>query len=187
MKLIFGLGNPGDKYRSTKHNIGFITVDEMAFQMGITFNKSQFNSAYAEGRIGSEKVLLIKPLTFMNLSGESVRPWVDYYDLDESEDIVVIYDDMDLDVGRVRLREKGGHGGHNGMRSIIQHLGTKDFNRIKIGIGRPKLNQSVVSHVISKFPKEEHDDMQNAVNHAYDALRAWAEGMPFQEVMSKYN
>ncbi len=187
MKLIFGLGNPGDKYRSTKHNIGFITVDELAFQMGIAFNKSQFNSAYAEGRIGTEKVLLIKPLTFMNKSGESVRPWVDYYDLDEENDIVVIYDDMDLAVGKVRLRLKGGHGGHNGMRSIIKHLGTKEFNRIKIGIGRPREEQSVVSHVISKFPKEEHEDMLSAVKLANDALMAWAEGMPFQEVMSKFN
>lgn len=187
MKLIFGLGNPGDKYRATKHNIGFIAVDEMAFQMGLAFNKSQFNSAYAEGRIGSEKVVLIKPLTFMNNSGESIRPWVDYYDLDETKDIVVIYDDMDLPVGKVRLREKGGHGGHNGMRSIIKHLETKEFNRIKLGIGRPKHEQTVISHVISKFPEEEYEDMLSAVRYTDEALRAWLSGMPFQEVMSKFN
>lgn len=187
MKLVFGLGNPGDKYRATKHNIGYIAVDEMAFQMGIAFNKSQFNSVYAEGRIGTEKVILIKPLTFMNLSGESVRPWVDYYDLDESQDIVVIHDDMDLPVGSVRLRYKGGHGGQNGMRSVIKHLGTQEFNRIKIGIGRPMENQSVVSHVISKFHKEDNEAMLEAVNHTYAAVEAWASGMPFQEVMSKYN
>lgn len=187
MKLIFGLGNPGDKYRATKHNIGFITVDEMAFQMGIAFNKSQFNSVYAEGRIGTEKVLLIKPQTFMNLSGESVRPWIDYYNLDETEDVVIVYDDMDMEIGKVRLRNKGGHGGHNGIRDIIKHLGTKEFNRVKIGIGRPMKDQSVVSHVISKFRDEDHDAMLEAVRWTDKALNAWAEGMPFQEVMSKYN
>lgn len=187
MKLIFGLGNPGDKYRATKHNIGFITVDEMAFQMGLAFNKSQFNSVYAEGRIGTEKVLLIKPQTFMNLSGESVRPWIDYYNLDETEDVVIVYDDMDMEIGKVRLRNKGGHGGHNGIRDIIKHLGTKEFNRVKIGIGRPMKDQSVISHVISKFRDEDHDAMLEAVRWTDKALNAWAAGMPFQEVMSKYN
>ncbi len=187
MKLIFGLGNPGDKYRATKHNIGFITLDEIAFQMGLAFNKSQFQSVYAEGRMGSEKVFLIKPQTFMNLSGQSIRPWLDYYDLDEGSDMVVVHDDLDLAVGRVRLRDQGGHGGHNGLRSIIKETGSKKFNRIKIGIGRPKGKMSVVSHVLSQFPQEDHQAMMEAVTHSYKALQAWGEGMPFQEVMSKFN
>lgn len=186
MKLIIGLGNPGAKYRETKHNIGFIALDEMAYQQGWVFNKSKFNSVYAEGRIGTEKVLLVKPQTFMNKSGESVRPWMDYFELTE-EDIVVLYDDMDLDPGRIRLREKGGSGGHNGIKSLIQHLGTKKFNRIKIGIGRPFQEQSVVSHVLSGFSKEVHDEMLEAVKKSIDAAYYWVEGHSFQDTMSKFN
>lgn len=186
MKLIIGLGNPGAKYRDTKHNIGFIALDEMAFQNGWAFNKSKFESVYAEGRIGTEKVLLIKPQTFMNESGRSVRPWMDYYDLTE-EDIVVIYDDMDLPPGKIRLREKGGSGGHNGIKSLIQHLGTKKFNRVKIGVGRPFPEQSVVSHVLSGFPKETHEEMLQAVKQTSEAVTYWAEGHAFQDTMSKFN
>src|SRR5699024_9468062 len=126
MKLIFGLGNPGKKYENTRHNIGFIALDRLAENLGLTFNRTKFNAVYAEGNIGTEKVSLAKPQTFMNLSGESVQAWIDYYDVTE-EDIVVIYDDMDLPVGKIRLRVKGSSGGHNGMKSIIQHLGTQEF------------------------------------------------------------
>lgn len=186
MKLIIGLGNPGAKYRETKHNIGFITVDEIAYQHGWVFNKSKFNSVYAEGRVGTEKVILIKPQTFMNESGRSIRPWMDYYDLTE-EDIVVIYDDMDLPPGKIRLRQKGGAGGHNGMKSLIQHLGTKTFNRIKIGIGRPFADQSVISHVLNGFSKDVHEDMLSAVKRSADAVIHWAKGNTFQDTMSKFN
>lgn len=186
MKLIIGLGNPGARYRETKHNIGFVTVDEIAYRKGWVFNKSKFDSVYAEGRIGSEKVLLIKPQTFMNESGKSVRPWMDYYDLTE-EEIVVIYDDMDMPPGKVRLRQKGGAGGHNGIKSLIQHLGTKTFNRIKIGVGRPYPEQTVVSHVLSGFSKETHEDMLAAVNQAADAVVYWTSGNTFQDTMSKFN
>lgn len=186
MKLIFGLGNPGKKYEDTKHNIGFIAVEHLARHLGLSFNKTKFNAVYAEGNIGSEKIVLIKPQTFMNLSGESVQPWVDYYNLTE-DDIVVIYDDMDLPVGKIRLRLQGGSGGHNGMKSIIQHLGTKEFNRIRVGVGRPMPQQSVISHVISKFPKESIEDMKMSVQMIIDAIKYWADSHTFQETMNEFN
>ncbi len=186
MKLVFGLGNPGVKYENTKHNIGFIAVDYIARQLGLTFNKTKFNAVYAEGNVGAEKVILIKPQSFMNLSGEVVQPWMDYFNLTE-KDIVVIYDDMDLPVGKIRLRIKGGAGGHNGMKSIIQHLGTKEFNRIRVGVGRPFEKQSVISHVLSAFPKEDVDEMEHAVRDSYDAIKYWLDGHTFLETMNEYN
>lgn len=186
MKLIFGLGNPGGKYQNTKHNIGFITVDYLAKHLGLTFNQTKFKSVYAEGRIGTEKVILIKPQTYMNLSGEAVQPWLDFCKLD-GEDIVIIYDDMDLEVGKIRLRKKGGHGGHNGMKSIINHLGTKEFNRIRVGIGRPFPAQTVVSHVLSQFPKDEVPLMEEAVYKSVDAIKYWAEGHTFEDTMNQFN
>ena len=186
MKLVIGLGNPGLKYKETKHNIGFIVVDQMVQNLGLTFNQTKFKSLYAEGRIGSEKVIFIKPQTFMNLSGESVQPWMDFYNL-TGDDIVVIYDDMDLPVGKTRLRMKGGHGGHNGMKSVINLLGSKEFNRIRMGVGRPFPEQTVISHVMSKFPKDKIDDMKAAVCHIEKAVKYWADGHTFQETMNEFN
>ena len=186
MKLIFGLGNPGNKYKNTKHNIGFIAVDEIAHNLGLTFNQTKFKSVYAESRIGSEKIVLIKPQTFMNLSGESIQPWVDYYNL-TGDDIVIIYDDMDLPVGKIRLRTQGGAGGHNGMKSIIEQLGTKEFNRIRVGIGRPFPSQSVISHVLSQFPADKVEDMKEAVFKVEDAVKHWADHHTFQETMNIFN
>ena len=186
MKLIFGLGNPGNKYNKTKHNIGFIAVDHIAESLGLTFNQTKFKSLYAEGRIGTEKIILIKPQTFMNLSGESVQPWMDYYNL-TGDDIVIIYDDMDLPVGKIRLRMQGSSGGHNGMKSIIQLLGTKEFNRIRVGVGRPFPRQTVIAHVLSQFPKEEIDDMRAAVQQIEDAVKHWASDHTFQETMNEFN
>lgn len=186
MKLIVGLGNPGKQYEKTKHNIGFLALDALAANLGVSFNKTKFKSIYAEGSIGTEKVVLIKPQTFMNLSGESVRPWMDYYDLTE-EDVVIIYDDMDLPVGKIRLRLQGGHGGHNGVKSLIQHLGTKNFNRIRVGVGRPFPGQDVVSHVLSQFPKDTVDDMKIATQVSTDAIKHWVSGHTFVETMNEFN
>ncbi len=186
MKLVFGLGNPGGKYQKTKHNIGFITLDQIVQSLGLTFNQSKFKSVYAEGFVGSEKVIFIKPQTFMNLSGESVQPWMDYYNL-TGEDIVIIYDDMDLPVGKIRLRAKGSAGGHNGMKSIIELLGTKEFNRIRVGVGRPFPSQTVISHVLSKFPTDEIEDMKEAVQKVEDAVKHWADGHTFLETMNEFN
>lgn len=186
MKLIIGLGNPGKEYEKTKHNIGFLALDALAANLGLSFNKTKFKSIFAEGNIGTEKVILIKPQTYMNLSGESVRPWMDYYNLTE-EDIVVVYDDMDLPVGKIRLRQQGGHGGHNGIKSLIQHLGTKQFNRIRIGVGRPYPGQDVISHVLSSFSKETVDDMKEAVHVTGDSIKHWVDGHTFLETMNEFN
>ena len=186
MKMIVGLGNPGTKYMATKHNIGFITLDEIAQREGCRFTKQQCEADIAEYFVAGEKVLLVKPLTFMNESGRSVGPLMDYYNLDVS-DLLVIYDDLDLAVGRIRLREKGSAGGHNGIKSLIAHLDTKEFNRIKIGIDRPKPGQDVVSHVLGTFPKETHEEMGIAVKTAADATEMWLKGASFVEVMNQFN
>ncbi|MCM3513212.1 MAG: aminoacyl-tRNA hydrolase [Carnobacterium inhibens] len=186
MKMIVGLGNPGSKYKETKHNIGFITLDEFAVQHNMAFNKTKFEAVYAEGFIGTEKILLVKPQTFMNDSGRAVRPLMDYFNV-ELEDLVVVYDDLDLPVGRLRLRQKGSAGGHNGIKSIIQHIDTADFNRIRIGIDRPMGKQTVVQHVLSGFPKNQHEELLIAVKDSVAALDYWIEGHPFLDVMNQFN
>lgn len=186
MKLIFGLGNPGRQYEKSKHNIGFLALDALASRYGFSFSKTKFKSIYAEGNIGTEKVVLIKPQTYMNLSGEAVRPWIDFYNVTE-EDILVIYDDMDLDVGTIRLRLQGGHGGHNGMKSIIQHLGSKKFNRVRVGVGRPYPQQDVVSHVLSPFSNDTVEEMKAAVQTITDAITFWLQGNTFEETMNQFN
>ncbi|WP_407390668.1 aminoacyl-tRNA hydrolase [Carnobacterium jeotgali] len=186
MKMIVGLGNPGSKYKDTKHNIGFITLDEFAFQHKMVFNKTKFEAIYAEAFIGSEKVLLVKPQTFMNDSGRAVRPLMDYFNV-EIEDLIVVYDDLDLPVGKLRLRQKGSAGGHNGIKSLIQHLATADFNRVRIGIDRPLGKQTVVQHVLSGFPKNQHEELLLAIKDSVAALDYWIEGHSFSEVMNQFN
>lgn len=186
MKLIVGLGNPGTKYQATKHNIGFMTVDEICAQQGCAFNKEQNEAVIAEFFLGTEKTLLVKPQTFMNDSGRSIRPLMDYYHID-LDDLLVIYDDMDLEVGAIRLRAKGSAGGHNGIKSLIAHLGTQEFNRLRIGIDRPRVNQTVVAHVLSTFPKSEHELVLGSIKKAADATLFWAQGNTFENTMNQYN
>lgn len=186
MKMIVGLGNPGAKYKNTKHNIGFIAVDEFAIQHKMEFSKTKFESLYAEAFIGTEKVLLVKPQTFMNDSGRAVRQLMDYYNV-EVEDLIVIYDDLDLPVGKLRLRQKGSAGGHNGIKSIIQHIDTSDFNRIRIGIDRPIGKQTVIQHVLSGFPKSQHEELLITIKDCVAAVEYWIEGHPFLEVMNQFN
>lgn len=186
MKVIVGLGNPGAQYRATKHNIGFITVDELAHREKVAFNQTKFEAHVAEFFLGHEKVLLVKPQTYMNESGRSVRPLLDYYKVSE-EDLLVIYDDMDLPEGTIRLRQKGNAGGHNGMKSLIQHLGTNEFNRVRIGIGRPSGKETVVSYVLAPFPKKDHETMLVAVKTAADAVEYWLSGHSFIDVMNQFN
>lgn len=160
MFLIVGLGNPGSKYKNTRHNIGFEAIDNIAKKYNIDVNRAKFKGEYGEGFIGSEKVILLKPTTFMNLSGESVREVVDFYKL-TNEDILVIYDDISLDIGKLRIREKGSAGGHNGIKSIINHLGTNEFPRIKVGVGQPK--GDLVNHVLGTFSKEELEVLEESL------------------------
>ncbi|AQP53959.1 aminoacyl-tRNA hydrolase [Vagococcus penaei] len=186
MKLIVGLGNPGAKYRGTKHNVGFITLDELAYREKIEFNKTQFEADTAEFFYKGEKIILAKPLTYMNESGRSIRPLMTYYNI-PVEDVVVVYDDLDLSIGRIRLRQKGSAGGHNGIKSLISHFGTQEFNRIKVGIDRPSRSEEVVSYVLSTFPKETHEEMLAAVNLAVDAIQFWLDGQTFVDTMNQFN
>lgn len=186
MKLIVGLGNPGRKYEKTRHNVGFMVVDELLERYGFKLNKKKFNGEYAQESIQGEKVIFLQPQTFMNLSGNAVRPIMDYFDID-LENLLVIYDDLDLPTGKIRLRAKGGHGGHNGMRSLIDHLGTKGFKRIRFGVGRPTTAMPIVDYVLSNFPKEEQQTVQESIQRAADACEEWLKGEPFIEVMNEYN
>ena len=186
MKLVVGLGNPGAKYKGTRHNVGFMTMDEVAYQEKFDFDKALFDAVFAQVQIGGEKVIFMKPLTFMNLSGEAIRPLMNYFKI-TIEDLLVVYDDMDLPVGKIRLRQKGSAGGHNGIKSIISCLGTSEFNRIKVGVGRPKDGRTVVGHVLNRFEKEEEEDIIFAVQKSVDAIRSWIETDDFVKTMNQFN
>lgn len=185
MKCIVGLGNPGRTYSKTRHNVGFMVVDEVAKRNKVALQKKKFHAHYTEILGPDERIILLEPQTYMNLSGESIRPLMDYYNLDP-KDILVIYDDLDLPVGKVRLRQTGGHGGHNGIRSTIDQLGTKEFNRIRIGIDRPAPNLTVTDHVLGKFDKEQLPTIEESVKRAADACESWMKN-PFLNVMNAYN
>lgn len=186
MKLIVGLGNPGRKYKKTRHNIGFMVVDELLSRHGFKLNKKKFNGEYAMENLAGEKVIFLEPQTYMNLSGNAVRPLMEYFSI-EPEDLLVIYDDLDLPTGKIRLRAKGGHGGHNGMRSIIEHLGTKEFNRIRFGVGRPANTVAVVDYVLADFAKAERDTIKESIAKSADACEEWVAGKKFIDVMNDYN
>ncbi|MEC5425999.1 aminoacyl-tRNA hydrolase [Virgibacillus sp. C22-A2] len=185
MKCIVGLGNPGKRYKDTRHNVGFMAIDELIRRNHWELDKSKFNGNYTVEHIGNEKVILLQPQTFMNLSGESIKPLMNYYNIDV-EDVLVIYDDLDLPAGKIRLRQKGGHGGHNGIRSTIDHLGTKEFKRIRIGVGRPVKPIPVVDYVLGNFSEEEQADIAISIKNSADACEMWLK-KPFLEVMNEYN
>ncbi|HWO94950.1 MAG TPA: aminoacyl-tRNA hydrolase [Bacillus sp. (in: firmicutes)] len=185
MKLIVGLGNPGKDYEQTRHNIGFMIIDELAKHLDIRLDKTKFNGLYGQGIVNGEKVILLKPLTYMNLSGESVRPIMDYYNID-TDDLLVIYDDLDLPQGKIRLRTKGSAGGHNGIKSLNQHLGTQEFNRIRVGIGRPQNGMKVVDYVLGRFTNEEMVLLKESMYKSVAASNEWTK-RPFVEVMNVYN
>ncbi|WP_339252557.1 aminoacyl-tRNA hydrolase [Sporosarcina sp. FSL W8-0480] len=185
MKMIIGLGNPGKQYEKTRHNVGFVAIDELAKRLDAPAWQTKFNGAYTIVHSPKGKIMLVKPLTYMNLSGECVGPLMDYFDA-ELEDIVVLYDDLDLAPGKLRLRQKGSAGGHNGMKSLIAHLGTDTFNRIRIGIGRPEGGMKVSDYVLSTFGKEEQPLIDESVERSASACIAWLDST-FLEVMNNYN
>jgi peptidyl-tRNA hydrolase, PTH1 family len=185
MKLIVGLGNPGKQYEKTRHNVGFDTIDELSVQLNINLDQLKFKGLFGMGFVGTEKVLLLKPLTYMNLSGESIRAVMDFYDIEENE-LLVIYDDLDIPVGKMRLRQKGSAGGHNGIKSTIAHLGTGEFNRIRIGVDRPQNGMSVSNYVLSRFTSEEQPIIQEVIQKSADACKSWL-SQPFLQVMNKFN
>ncbi len=185
MKLIIGLGNPGKPYEHTRHNIGFDVIDSLAEKWNAPLNQAKFNGMYASVHRPEGKVMLVKPLTYMNLSGECVRPLMDYFDIDV-EDIIVIYDDLDLETGKLRLRQKGSAGGHNGIKSLIQHLGTQEFNRIRVGINRPPAGMKVSDYVLSKFSKDDQPAVETAIEKSCEAVEA-ALTKNFLDVMNIFN
>jgi PTH1 family peptidyl-tRNA hydrolase len=185
MKCFVGLGNPGKKYESTRHNIGFMAIDAFASRWSIPMTGQKFKAIIGEGVVKGEKVILIKPQTYMNLSGESVRAYLDFYKAD-IEDLVIIYDDLDTSVGQMRLRYKGSAGGHNGIKSIIQHLGTQEFNRIRLGISRPQPGFDIADYVLSLFLKEEQIVIGDMLPNVLDAME-YVLQEPFEKVMAKYN
>ncbi|WP_298078437.1 aminoacyl-tRNA hydrolase [uncultured Abiotrophia sp.] len=186
MKLIVGLGNPGDKYQGTRHNVGFDVIDALARQEGLQLTDQKFRADYTIWRVDGEKVLLVKPYTFMNLSGEAVLPLMSYYNISPDE-LVVVYDDLDLEPGKLRLRQSGSAGGHNGVKSIIEMLGTQDFKRVKIGIGRPQYGRKVVDHVLERFDTDDRALIEQKIDQTTDLLTAWAKGETFVQLMNQYN
>ncbi len=171
MKIIVGLGNPGQEYSATKHNVGFMVLDELASRWNITGWRKRSNAEVAEHRLGSETVLLVKPQTYMNLSGTAVGELARWYKVAE-EDIVVIFDDMDLPTGKLRLRMKGGSGGHRGIESLLQHLSKDSFLRLRMGIGRPPAGWQVVDYVLSRFTAEEQPLIAAAIKRSAEAVEA---------------
>lgn len=167
MYLIVGLGNPEEDYSNTRHNMGFNTINKIAKEYDIEVNKKKFKGLYGTGMIEGKKVILLKPQTFMNLSGESVKEVVDFYKI-ENDDIIVIYDDMDVELGTIKIRKKGGPGSHNGMKSVVQYLGT-DFARIRVGIGKPEDND-FIRYVIGPIPKEEKEIFDKSTTTAKEAV-----------------
>jgi len=184
MKLFVGLGNPGRTYAKTRHNIGFFVLDELAKSLNAEIKQKKFKGLLCQVTIYNEKVILLKPQTFMNLSGEAVVLVKNYYQIAD-EDVILIYDDMDLPLGKLRLREKGTGGGHNGVKNIIQHLNTSELKRIRIGIGNNE-NIDQKDFVLGKFSKEEQKTLKESLALASSALQDSVK-MSFVDVMSKYN
>ena len=185
MYLIVGLGNPGRDYEKTRHNTGFEAIDMLAEKLGIQVAEKKYKGLCGKARIGSEQVLLLKPQTYMNLSGESVRAAADFYKI-APEHIIVIYDDIDLEVGRLRLRAKGSAGGHNGIRNIIAHMGTQEFPRIRIGVGAKPDRMDLADYVLGRFSREEQGQIEDGCREASAAASAIVEE-GIEAAMNQFN
>lgn len=184
MKIVVGLGNPGIEYAATRHNVGFMTIDSFGERHSVQGWKNNFQALIGETKIDGEKVLLVKPQTFMNLSGQAVLAVMQFYKVDK-EDLLVVYDDMDLAVGMVKLRQKGSCGGHNGMRDIIRLLGTEQLSRLKIGIGKSQYAQGK-DFVLGKFSQEEDALIDDGITKAMNAITCWVKH-GITEAMNCYN
>ncbi|HEO0615249.1 TPA: aminoacyl-tRNA hydrolase [Streptococcus agalactiae] len=187
VKMIVGLGNPGSKYNDTKHNIGFIAVDRIVKDLDVNFTEDKnFKAEIGSDFINGEKIYFIKPTTFMNNSGIAVKALLTYYNI-SIKDMIIIYDDLDMEVGKIRFRQKGSAGGHNGIKSIIAHLGTQEFDRIKVGIGRPNGRMTVINHVLGKFDKNDEIMILNTLDKVDNAVNYYLQTNDFQKTMQKYN
>lgn len=186
MLVVMGLGNPEEKYTYTRHNAGFLALDRLAEKHGFAFRKEAHRAMIAEGRIGSEKVVLAKPLTYMNDSGRSAVDLINWYKIDPAEELLVLYDDIDLDVGEIRIRAKGSAGSHNGMKSIIYLTGQDDFPRVRIGIGHKPAAWDLADYVLSGFSEEEKPAFWDSLADAGDAVEMVAQG-DLLEAQNRFN
>lgn len=187
VKMIVGLGNPGSKYNDTKHNIGFMAVDRIVKKLDVNFTEDKnFKAEIGSDFINGEKIYFIKPTTFMNNSGIAVKALLTYYNI-SIKDMIIIYDDLDMEVGKIRFRQKGSAGGHNGIKSIIAHLGTQEFDRIKVGIGRPNGRMTVINHVLGKFDKNDEIMISNTLDKVDNTVNYYLQTNDFQKTMQKYN
>jgi PTH1 family peptidyl-tRNA hydrolase len=187
VKLVAGLGNPGSEYEGTRHNVGFEVIDVVAKRHGVTFDFSDMSrdAATARWRRPDDPVLLAKPLTFMNLSGRSIQQLMHFYKI-EVQDLLVVCDDVNLPLGRLRARGTGSEGGHNGLRSIAEALGTIDYARLRIGVGRGDLRQNLADHVLARFERGEVPGIEDAIARAADAVETWiSDGLP--PMMNRFN
>lgn len=186
MYIIVGLGNPTKEYDNTRHNIGFAAIDMLADKYGIHVSEVKHKAFLGKGVINGTKVILVKPMTYMNLSGEAVRAVIDYYKADEEEELLVIYDDISLDVGQLRVRKKGSAGGHNGIKNIIAHLGHDTFQRIKIGVGEKPKGYDLADYVLGHFSKEDQTVLKEGMERVDGAVNLILQGN-IDEAMNRYN
>ena len=186
MYIIVGLGNPEKKYDNTRHNVGFINIDKIADKYGIDILENKFKALIGKGVINGHKVILVKPLTYMNLSGESVREVVDYFKVDAQTEVCIIYDDTSMDVGKIRIRKKGSAGGHNGIKSIISHLGSDTFVRVKVGIGEKPPKYDLADYVLGHFTDDERKIIDDTADKVSEAIKMLVEGNP-DEAMNRFN
>ena len=186
MYIIAGLGNPTMQYEGTRHNAGFDVIDALADKYNISVDGRKNRAYIGKGIIEGQKVLLVKPQTYMNLSGESIGGLVDYFKIDEEQDLIVIYDDISLSPGQIRIRKKGSAGGHNGIKNIIAHLGTQVFQRVKIGVGEKPKNYDLKDFVLGHFSKAEQELMEEGCQHSVQAVELMLEG-EIQAAMNEFN
>lgn len=186
MFVIVGLGNPGKKYENTRHNAGFVSIDALADKYGISISEKKHKALCGTGIIEGNKVLLVKPQTFMNLSGESVRSVMDFYKIDPEEDMLVIYDDISLAPGNIRIRKKGSAGGHNGIKSIIAHAGTQNFMRIKVGVGEKPSGWDLADYVLGHFSEEDNTKIKEIMPDIIQAATLMVQG-DVDKAMNDFN
>lgn len=186
MKLIVGLGNPGEQYKLTRHNVGFIFIDEYLKENRITDIREKYKSEFVQTTHKGEKIFYQKPMTFMNLSGEAVGEVVRFFKIDPKTELFVIYDDMDLAFGKLKIRKDGRAGGHNGIKSIIQHVG-EEFVRIKFGIGKAKTKEETVGHVLGKFSPDEKEILKERREKIFDLIEDIKNDVDLSKLMNKYN
>ena len=185
MYLIVGLGNPEEEYARTRHNMGFDTINKIAEINNIELNKKKFNSLYGTGEIEGQKVILLKPQTYMNLSGNAVRDAMNFYKIKENE-LIVIYDDLDIEPGVIKIRKKGGPGTHNGMKSVVQEIQTENFGRVRVGIGNPQYKNDLLNYILTRIPDEEYKMLQSATENAAKAVNEIIKN-GIDSAMNKYN